>query len=241
LVGFWVAYSRTVSVTGVELFTDIFRSIGTALSAVVQAFGNIVLIFAILQWALPEFKFPSRKSEWNPRSLKAISQPDRIKRGEIITEIFFTLVGLIIFNFYLDRVGIYMNINGQWTFTSILTSAFNPYIVWFDIIWVLTIIQDVLLLRKGAWETATRIFAIVLSGLNIALAASLISNIQYLYTLQGVLGLAGLESTFKSLLNGVLIFAFVIVIIVNAVKIVQMVWRLITHRSPGQEIPPVQN
>ncbi len=231
LVGFWVAYSRTVSITPFDLLTDILRSLGSALSTVVQAFGNIVLIFAILQWALPEFKFPTKAQEWDPHSLKVISQPDKIKRGELITEIFFTLVGLIIFNFYLDRVGIYNNINGTWTFTPVLTSAFNPYIVWFDLLWVLTIIQDVILLRKGAWQTGSRMFSIVLSGFTIALAVSLISNIQYIYTLQGALGLQGLEGMLHSLLNQVLIFVFVIVIIVNAVKIVQMVWRIIRSRS----------
>ena len=48
------------------------------------------LIFAILQWALPEFKLTAKEKEWDPHSLKAISQPDKIKRGELITEIFFT-------------------------------------------------------------------------------------------------------------------------------------------------------
>jgi hypothetical protein len=231
LVGFWVGYTRIVSVTGAELFTDIFKSLGTALSTVVQAFGNIVLIFAILQWALPEFKLPAKSEEWDPHSLKTISQPDRIKRGELITEIFFTLVALIIFNFYLDRVGIYNSLNGTWTFTPVLTSAFTPYIAWFDLLWVLTIIQGVILLRKGAWQMGSRIFSIVLSGFTIALAVSLMANIPYLYTLQGALGLRGLEGTLQSLLNQVLIFAFAIVIIVNAVKIVQMLWRLIRSRS----------
>ncbi len=231
LVGFWVGYTRIVSVTGAELFTDIFKSLGTALSTVVQTFGNIVLIFAILQWALPEFKLPAKSREWDPHSLKTISQPDRIKRSELITEIFFTLVALIIFNFYLDRVGIYNSLNGTWTFTSVLTSAFTPYIAWFDLLWVLTIIQDVILLRKGAWQTGSRIFSIVLSGFTIALAVSLMANIPYLYTLQGALGLQGLEGVLQSLLNQVLIFVFAIVIIVNAVKIVQMLWRLIRSRS----------
>lgn len=231
LVAFWVGYSRTVSITGVELFADVVKSLGSALSAVVQAFGNIVVIFAILQLALPEFKFPAKSGEWDPHSLKSISQPDKIKRGELITEIVFTLAALIIFNFYLDRIGIYNNFNGTWSFTPVLTSAFTPYIVWFDLLWVLTIIQDVILLRKGAWQTGSRIFSILLSGFTIAISVSLMSNIPYLYTLQGALGLQGLEGTLQSLLNQVLIFAFAIVIIVNAVKIVQMVWRLLTSRS----------
>lgn len=236
LVGYWVGFSRTVSVTGAELFTDIFKSLGSALSTIVQAFGNIVLIFAILQWALPEFKLPTKAQGWDPRSLKAISQPDKIKRGELITEIVFTLLALIIFTFYLDRVGIYNNFNGQWTFTPVLTATFTPYVVWFDLLWVLTIIQDVILLRKGAWQTGSRLFSIVLSGFTIALAASLMSNIQYLYTLQGALGLRGLDGMLQSLLNQVLIFVFVIVIIVNAVKIVQMIWRLIRGRLPALDI-----
>jgi hypothetical protein len=230
LVGFWIGYTRIVSITGVELFTDIFKSLGSALSAVIQAFGNIVLIFAILQWALPEFKLPAKSEEWDPHSLRVISQPDKIKRGELITEIFFTMVALIIFNFYLDRVGIYNNINGTWTFTPVLTAAFTPYIVWFDLLWVLTIIQDVVLLRTGAWRTGSRIFSIVLSGFTIALAVSLMSNIPYLYTLQGALGLQGLEGMLQSLLNQVLIFVFAIVIIVNAVKIVQQIFRLIRSK-----------
>jgi hypothetical protein len=236
LIGYWVGFSWTVSVTGVEMFTDIFKSLGNALSATVQAFADIVIIFAVLQWALPEFKLPTKDQEWDPHSLKAISQPDKIKRGELITEIVFTLLALIIFTFYLDRVGIYNNFNGQWTFTPVLTSAFTPYVVWFDLLWVLTIIQDVILLRKGAWQTGSRLFSIVLSGFTIALAASLMSNIQYLYTLQGALGLRGLEGMFQSLLNQVLIFVFVIVIIVNAVKIVQMIWRMIRGRLPAVEI-----
>ncbi len=226
LVVFWIGYNQTVSTTGPELFGDIFKSLGGALSAVITAFGNIVFIFAILEWAVPEFKLPSNDEEWDPHSLKTVSQPDRIKRGELITEIFFTLLGIIIITFYLDRVGIYNNINGVWTFTPILTTAFNAYVPWFDLLWVLTIILDVLLLRKGSWQTGSRLYAIVLSGFNIVLAASLMSNIQFLYTLRGALGLEGLEGMLQSVLNQALIIVFAIVIIVSAAKIIQQIIRL---------------
>jgi hypothetical protein len=233
LVAYWLGAFPVSTMTLSEFFTGLVKSLGGAFSAVVQAFADIVIIFAILQWVYPEFRGIVMEKEWDPHSLKAVSQPDKIKRGELITEIVFTLLALIIFTFYLDRVGIYNNFNGQWTFTPVLTSAFTPYIVWFDLLWVLTIIQDVILLRNGAWQTGSRIFSIVLSGFTIALAASLMSNIQYLYTLQGALGLLGLEGMLHSLLNQVLIFVFAIVIIVNAVKIVQMIWRLIRGRLPA--------
>ena len=224
LVGFWIGYNQAVSISGVELMTNLVKSLGNALSAVVQSFGNIVLIFAILQWVLPEFK--AKAKEWDPRNLKAISQPDKIKRGELIVEIVFSLVGLIIFTFYLDRVGIYNNINGLWTFTPILTSAFNAYIPWLDLFWVLTILLDALVLRKGSWNIGSRLFSILMSAFSIAIAASFMTHIQYLYTLKGAMGQLGAEGMLQSLLNQILIVAFAIVIITSAVKIGQMTFRL---------------
>jgi hypothetical protein len=230
LVGFWIGINQTATFTGVELVTNLIKSLGNALATVVQTFGNIVLIFAILQWVIPEFKLAEKDKEWDPRSLKAISQPDKIKRGDLIVEIFFSLVGLIIFTFYLDRIGIYNFINGQWTFTPILTSAFNAYIPWLDLFWVLTILLNAFLLRKGSWETGTRVFSILMSAFNIAIAASIMTHIQYLYTLRGALGQLGAIGILQSLLNQILILGFAISIIVSAIKIVQMAWRILKSR-----------
>jgi hypothetical protein len=230
LIGFWVGQSLVAPISIAEMVTDIIKSFGNALSAVVQAFGNIVLIFAILQWALPEFRLPAKETEWDPHSLKAISQPDKIKRGELITEIFFSLLGLIIFTFYIDKVGIYNLVGGQWVMTPFLTPAIHAYIPWFDLLWILTIVLDIFLLRRGAWHAGTRVLSIVLSGLNIALAASLMRNISSLYTLQGIPGWQGVSDILQPLLNSVLVFAFGIVIIVSAVKIIQQVIRLLRRR-----------
>jgi hypothetical protein len=188
-----------------------------------------VLIFAILQWALPDFK--SKTKEWDPRSLKAIRQPDKIKRGELITEIAFSLVGLIIFNFYLDRVGIYNNLNELWSFTPILTTAFNAYIPWLDLFWGLTILLNTLVLRRGSWEMGTRLFSILMSAFSIAIAASFMTHIQYVFTLKGAMGQLGAEGFLQSFVNQILIVVFAIVIITNVVKIGQMIFRLFKSYS----------
>jgi hypothetical protein len=205
------------------------------LSAVVQAFGNIVLIFAILQWAIPEFRTVVKEKEWDPHSLKAISKPNKIKRGELIVEIVFTFLALIIFNFYFDRVGIYNNIDGQWSFIPILTDAFKTYIPWFDLLWISTILLDVFLLRKGAWQTGTRWFSILVSALTIAISYSVMTNISLLYTLEGAMGWLGGIGILKSLLNQFLIIALAIAIIASVVKIAQMAWHLIKSTVSGSE------
>lgn len=230
LVTYWMAAIQTPSMTTAEFIKDIAKSLGSALSATVQAFGNIVLIFAILQYTVPEFKMTSKEKEWDPHSLKTVEQPNKVKRGELITEIVFTFIALIIFNFYLDKVGIYNNINGVWSFTPILTEAFKAYIPWLSLLWILTILLDVMVLRKGAWQTGTRLFSILVSALNIAIAASLMGNISLLYTLEGATGMLGAVGILKSLLNQFLIIALAISIIVNAVKIVQMILTIVRIR-----------
>jgi hypothetical protein len=230
LMASWLGSIPVTSMTAVEFFTDLAKSLGNSLSAVVQAFGNIVLIFAILQWTIPEFRTIVKEKEWDPHSLKAISRPDKIKRGELITEIVFTFIALIIFNFYLDKVGIYNNLNGQWSFTPVLTEAFTPYIPWLSLLWILTILLDIIVFRKGAWQTGTRWFSILVSSLNIAIAASLMKNISLLYTLEGAMGWWGSIGILKSLFNQFLILALAITIIVSAVKIVQMILQIVRSR-----------
>jgi hypothetical protein len=226
----WIGVNPTAGMTTSEFVTDLVKSLASAFSAVVQAFGNIVLIFAILQWAVPAFSTPDKKKEWDPQSLKAINKPDKIKRAELIVEIVFTFIALIIFNFYFDRVGIYNNFEGQWTFIPILTDAFKPYIPWLSLMWILTIILDLVLLRKGTWQTGTRLFSILVSALNIIIAASLMKNISLLYTLEGAMGYWGAIGILKSMLNQILIVVLAIVIIASVVKIAQMFWYLVKSK-----------
>jgi len=230
LVVSWLGSIPVTSMTAVEFFTELAKSLGNSLSAVIQAFGNIVFIFAILQWAIPEFRTKAEEKEWDPYSLKAINRPDKIKRGELIVEIVFTFIGLIIFNFYLDKVGIYNNLNGQWTFTSVLTEAFTSYIPWLSLLWILTILLDIIVFRKGAWQTSTRWFSILVSSLNIAIATSLMKNISLLYTLEGAMGWWGSIGILKSLFTQFLILALAITIIVSAVKIVQMILQIVRSK-----------
>jgi hypothetical protein len=231
MIGFWAGYSQPVPITGVDLVANIAKSIGNMLSAVIQGFGNIVIIFAILQWVLPDFRI--KPKEWDPRSLKAVRQPDKIKRGELITEIFFSLIGLIVFTFYIDKIGIYNYVNGQWTFTPILTSAFNNFIPWLDLLWVITILLNTILLRRGAWEYGTRLFAIALYAFGIGISTSFLTSIPYIYTLQGAFGQLGGASILQSLINQVLIVAFAVAILVNALKIIKMLLNMVRGRING--------
>ncbi len=230
LVGYWVALKQSNFISVAEVITSVVTSLGNSLSAVIQAFGNIVLIFAILQWVMPEFKL--KETEWDPHQLKEVHALDKVRRGGLITEIFFTLVALILVNFYLDKVGIYFNANGNWTFTPLLTPTFKAYVPWFDLQLGLTILLDVLLIRKGAWDTSTRLLSILASTASIAVSASLMTRIPLLYTLKGAMGEFGAEGALSSLLNQVLFVALLIGIVASGVRIARAIWQMLKVRVP---------
>jgi hypothetical protein len=227
LVTYWLGAIQIPSMTVSEFISEIARSLGSSLSATVQAFGNIVLIFAILQWAVPEFKLTIKEKEWDPHRLKSVQQPHQVKRGELIAEIIFTFIAIVIFTFYFDKIGIYNNLDGKWYFTPILTDAFKAYIPWLDLLWIMTICVDVLVLRKGAWQITTRILSILVSGLYIAIAVSLMKNISLMYTLEGAMGWLGGIGILKSLFNQFLFVALAIGIITSVVKIIQMLFHIV--------------
>ncbi|MEW5828363.1 MAG: hypothetical protein AB1846_05680, partial [Chloroflexota bacterium] len=74
------------------------------LGGLIQAFGNVVLVFAILERVLPASEF-EEKEEWTPAELTQAPDPDEVKLGEMIFGIVFTAAALTIFNFYPQIMG----------------------------------------------------------------------------------------------------------------------------------------
>ncbi len=139
-----------------ESFLELFQS-------AIQALGTLVLVFFIITRFGKVDK--AWKSEWNPRDLLKIRDEDKVKPAELITAIIFSTIGIVIFNFYPDLISLYHNLDGQVEAYPLLTNAFFGYLLWFNILWVLEIIQNALLLKDGVYTKGSRIFEI---GLNIA-------------------------------------------------------------------------
>ena len=82
------------------------------------ALGNIVLIFAILEWALfraggkVEIQRLPKEKEWDPRTLTKVSTPNQVKMGETIVEIVGCFAAIVIFNFYPQIIGFTPSLNG---------------------------------------------------------------------------------------------------------------------------------
>lgn len=149
------------TMAGPEFAKAIAEGLAGIVSAAIAAFGNVVLVFAILERFVPasEFKMGEQK-EWDPASLMKEPQPDDVKPWEPILAIVFTFIVISLFNFNRHLIGLYIFTDEQWATIPLFTDAFFRWLPLMNISWVAEIILNGLLLRSGRWSISTRLVSI---------------------------------------------------------------------------------
>ncbi len=168
--------------TAIELLSAIGKGILNIFSACIAAFGNIALVFALIERFAPasEFKLDEEK-EWDPASLKKEPEPTEVKAWEPIFAIVFTFIAISIFNFNPQWLSINYGDNNMWFIgfgdfaagqkgsIPLLSEAFFRWLPWINIGWVAEIILNGMLLRTGRWQASTRLFSIAIKVLQIVI------------------------------------------------------------------------
>ncbi|HJR81991.1 MAG TPA: hypothetical protein VJ821_18095 [Anaerolineales bacterium] len=241
LVGLGLSLARASS-TGLELLKMIGESALGLLEGLITAFGNIVLVFAILERVLPAKEF-EEEEEWNPAQLAREPDPDKVKFGEQVFEMFFLILFLIVFNLYPNVIGLGFFTNSDWIFvSSILTDAFFSYLPWINLLFALQIGFNVYLLRQGLWTTRLRIVNAVLEVGSIALAVAMLRGPDLIaLTSEQLAGtpVVGSAELFTRLANFVPALVLTIVIIVSSIEVAQTVYHLMKNR-PSSPYPVVK-
>lgn len=174
LIGLAISVSQVRSDPGI-LGDTVFKGLLGLASGAMQTFGNIVLIFAFMQWVYPELKIKMQEEKWDPLTLKGKDPADTIKTVGLLAEIGFTLAVMILFNFYPQYIGI-GSLNGSWKFVSVLTPTFFRYLPWINLVWFTTIALDIILIRQGKWQPWTRWFAVAKTVLAILVLLVMLSG-----------------------------------------------------------------
>ena len=190
-IGLGIALSHSFG-TPQNAIETILKAIANFGASSMTALGNIVLIFAIIEWSLYrsgrklDFRGLPEAKEWDPRSLNKVSPSSQVKMAETIIEIVGCFAAIVIFNFYPQIIGFTPSLNGvvgygNWAigfgnavFVPLLSEAFFHFVPYMTLVWVLTILLDFILLRMGSWNVTTRISLIVLKIANIAIAIALL-------------------------------------------------------------------
>jgi hypothetical protein len=170
-VRFGVGFSQS-GLTGSGFLNLLATSLSELVNSLLVALGNIVLIFGILQWIVPDLKVKSK--EWDPRSLKNIPITDGIKPVGLIWDIAFMIFAILLFNFHPDWIGAAILKDGTWYFYSILSQEFYRYIPWLNLIWMGTIGLNIILLRQKRWQPITHWVRVGLRFFNMIILYSML-------------------------------------------------------------------
>ena len=241
LAGLGIGLARS-NATGLELLKTIGESALSSLGWIITAFGNIVLTFAILERVLPAKEF-EEEEEWNPAELASEPDPDKVKFGERIFEMFFLILFLVLFNLYPAAIGIGFFSEGDWIFISpVLTEAFFSYLPWINILFLLKLGFNVYLLRQGLWNLTSRIANILLEIASIAIAVAMLRGPDLVALTPEQLAGTPLEESarvFTTIGNLIPALVLTIVIIVSSIEVAQMVYHILKNR-PSSPYPAIK-
>jgi len=232
LLGFGFNVIR-MDMAGPALVEALGKLIMDSFGGVLMAFGNIVLVFAILERVLPVPEQESMNDKWEPSELAKEPSPDQAKISDLVAEIVFTVIFLALFNLYPQYVGIVIFSDGQWSFIPVLTEAFFRYMPWINLLWVLQVGLDFWLLRKSLWDVPTRLVNLAFKLGSIALAyAMLVGPAIIQISSESLAGtsLADLAGKLDPLSQFILIPFLIAMIIAPSVEIIQTVYHLFRSR-----------
>ncbi|HEX2991790.1 MAG TPA: hypothetical protein VHO49_13995 [Anaerolineales bacterium] len=223
--------------SGPGFLLTVGESLMNLLGSLIAVFGNIVLVFAILERTLPAEELEKETDEWDPAELASEPDPDRVKFGDQIATILFTAAFLIILNLYPNIIGFGFFQNDEWVFVSpILSDAFFSYLPYINILGVLEIVLSIILLRQGLWQTWTRITRAALELGNIALAVAMLRGSSLVnLTVEQFDGtpLAENAPVFLWVAQWVPTVVLTVVIVVASIEVGQTVYRLVKSRQPA--------
>jgi hypothetical protein len=203
------------------------------MGSAIAVLGNVVLVFVILEKAMVNVKMASET--WDPRQLPAASEPERFKPGETAMEVVLSLGAVLVLNFYPQIIRIGFFSHGEWTFVPVLSEAFFRYLPWINAACALQIIQNLVLLRQGRWQPATRWFSLVVDIFGVGLTYAMLTGPALIHLTAADLQAAGpfnaqSASVVATMTAASVPLALTVALIVECVEIARTLYTLLIKR-----------
>lgn len=233
LVGLGVTLAK-MGITGAAFVSAVKDWFLSLLSGLIAAFGNIALVFAIIERTPVADKYEKDFNEWDPKELEKEHDPDQVDVPDHIATIIFTFLGLVIVNLYPNILSIRFVNNGAWTSVPLLTETFFQFLPWINVMGLLQIIFNGYMLSRREWQTPTRIISIVMDVAQALLLVVILKTPGIFSLTPEALSAAGVKESAEALsrlVNWIPTLILVIVVAVTVVKVVQSSLRLFKDRS----------
>ena len=238
LIGLGVGLAKT-GFTGPEFVSTLGEWFGGLISGLIAAFGNIALVFAIIErtQAAKEFQkeFEKESKDWNPEELKSELDPDKVDLADHIATLIFTVLGLVVLNLYPNLFAIRFMNDGTLVALPVLTAAFFSFLPWINIMGLVQIVFSGFMLGQRSWSPATRISGILIDIAQMILAVVILRTPDIFGLTAGALksiGFAEDSDNFARLFNSLPSLIILIVVVATTVKAIKSLLRLL-NRNPS--------
>ena len=232
LIGLAVSLAKT-ELTGPEFVSSVGQWFGGLLSGLIAAFGNVVLVFAILERTQAANEFEKEFKEWDPKELKSEPDPDQIDVPDHIATIIFTFLGLVILNLYPNLLAIRYLSDGTWVSIPVLTDAFFRFLPWINILSILQLVFHGFVLSQRMWTPVTRIAGVLIDVAGVILAVAILRTPSvFNLTAETWRAIGDVEAaeTLSRLFQFLPSLILAVVVIVAAVSVIKSLWRLFNPR-----------
>ncbi|MEM5776010.1 MAG: hypothetical protein AAGU05_13495 [Anaerolineaceae bacterium] len=223
---------------GQTLAEAIFESFAGLMGTLVAVFGNLVLVFAILERFVPEKNW-LQEEEWDPRKLEVEPNPAEIKISEPIAAMVFTLLGFLVLNIYPHWLGIWGFVGGERIIVPILTPAFFSYLPFINAMMLVGMVQNVMMLQTRRWTTGLRWFEIAADIASMVLLGVMITGPDLVNINAAELARLGWEASavkvfadFAPALATLFRMAMGIAFVVQGVEVIVHLYRLLLPKRP---------
>ena len=154
----------------------ILEVVGSLISSLFMAFGIVTLSFAGIERTTPDEMKVKIGQKWDPEDLLKEEDKDRVSVLELAFEITFSMIFIVLINFFLDKIGIYFFDSRGWVSSPILNETFLRYVPAITIYIILDIVVDLYLLNKGVWDKIATGAKILINMLKIAVNFVILSG-----------------------------------------------------------------
>lgn len=228
LIGLGVSLAKT-DLTGPTFVANLGEWFGGLISGLIAAFGNVALIFAIIDRTQVANKFEKEFKEWDPKELKSEPGPDQIDLPDHIATIIFTCLGLAVLNLYPNLLSIRYSSDGTWVTLPVLTEAFFRFLPWINILGLVQIVFNGFMLGQKDWTAATRILGILLDIAGMILGVAILRTPGIFGLTPKALNAIGIvegADNLSRLFNSLPTLIIVIVVAVTVIKVIKSLLRL---------------
>lgn len=229
---------RLVARLSVERLFDLIGGLVQMLFLNLAMIATAFAIIERLQARPGKAEEPEKKEAWDPRSLPAVDDPEKISLPGRVAGIYIILVLFVLFNFFPQYVGIYF-FSGSNTYTlSLADLGLRIPLMLLNLWWALTLVLNVVLLRRGHWSFETRlaefglglfaafllVWIIAASG-PVAVDTNWLAEHGWVESDRAVKVAEELQPLLGKLLRG----SFIVVLLITLGEAAQRAWRLATR------------